>query len=159
MKVYVVTSGGRIDRGVDAVFLDKAKAKAYARYHDEGWRDTRVEPFETADDSIGPNPSGYLTFAARLRVPCDEPPSPDVDKPFPTLDDRSTLYAVRMADGGYVAFLRRSYPESSHTPEAAQEAFPKLASDELARLDRLARAGGRLDLIYPMFPSDGEDPE
>lgn len=159
MKVYIVTSGEYSDYGIDAVFLDRKKAEAYARYHTEGWGEPRVEAYDASDDLIPANPSGYLTFVATGRVPRDGPARPDVRPPYLTLDDRSLLTATRMSDGSYHVVLRRSYPESSPRGVPAPELFARLASDEFARLDALARAGDRLDLLYPIRPTETEVPE
>lgn len=48
MKIYVVLSGYYSDRDIDAVFLDKEKAKYYAKFNcDESGR---VEEYETMDE-------------------------------------------------------------------------------------------------------------
>ena len=51
MKIYVVTSGGYSDYGIDAVFVNKEKAKLYCKVH----KDSCIEEYDTNDDNINNN--------------------------------------------------------------------------------------------------------
>lgn len=50
MKLYVVTSGCYSGYGIEKIFLDPEKARAFLL--SLGWSDVRIEEYETADDQI-----------------------------------------------------------------------------------------------------------